>query len=361
VARNTQLGLPIPSKTKWRRNLFLLILAGLAVYFFLPQFARIGQAFQVVSTFRIPLVTLSVGAQALSYLGSGYLLRMSVQLAAKPISVVDGALLTAGANTVGTLGGGVLGTAGMTYVWLRRRGVNAGAAGLGGWLPVFLNNAALAVASLAGLAVLLALKKSSGVLVAGLCFAIFILAGGAGFLLWCLGYREKLLPIATRITGFIAKLRHKAQDRATTEAAVGLLLEAWDALLQGGWHGPVLGALLNIAFDMLTLEFLFLAAGHGVTIAVLVAGYGVPQLLGKLTVILGGVGVVEATMVGLYSTLGVPRPIAVVVVLAYRLLSFWLPTLAGVALATYFERSTSHESGAVDRTHLDIAQTKRKR
>ncbi len=53
-------------------------------------------------------------------------------------------------------------------------------------------------------------------------------------------------------------------------------------------------------------------------------------------------------MVGLYATLGVSRPIAVVVVLTYRLLSFWLPTLAAVALATYFERSTAHTSEVVD-------------
>ena len=36
-------------------------------------------------------------------------------------------------------------------------------------------------------------------------------------------------------------------------------------------------------------------------------------------------------MIGLYNTLGVPRPI--VVVLSHRLLSFWLPTLGGIALA----------------------------
>jgi uncharacterized membrane protein YbhN (UPF0104 family) len=219
--------------------------------------------------------------------------------------------------------------------------VNPGAAGLGGWLPILLNDATLAVVSLVGLAVLLILKKSSGVLVAGLCFAILTLAGGAGFLLWCLAYRDKLMPMAIGITRFIARLRHKVRDRPATQAAVGLLLEGWDALLQGGWHGPALNALLNIGFDMLTLAFLFLAAGHGVNIAVLVAGYGVPQLLGKLTVILGGIGVVEATMVGLYDSLGVPRPIAVVVVLAYRLLSSWLPTLVGIVLVTYFERSTA--------------------
>jgi uncharacterized membrane protein YbhN (UPF0104 family) len=348
VAVNSKHILPIPPRKKLRRNLFLLILLGLGVYFFLPQFAKIEHGFQVISTLKIPLVTLSMGAQVLSYLGSGYLLRTVVKLAAKPISVVDGALLTAGANSIGTLGGGVLGTAGMTYLWLRRRGVNPGAAGLGGWLPILLNDATLAVVSLVGLAVLLSLKKFSGVLVTGLCFAILILAGGAGFLLWCLAYREKLMPMAIGITGFIVRLRHKVQDRPATEAAVCRLLGGWDALLQGGWHGPALGALLNTGFDMLTLAFLFLAAGHGVNIAVLVAGYGVPQLLGKLTVILGGIGVVEATMVGLYVTLRVPRPIAVVVVLAYRFLSFWLPTLVGIALATYFEHSTANASEVVD-------------
>ncbi len=54
-------------------------------------------------------------------------------------------------------------------------------------------------------------------------------------------------------------------------------------------------------------------------------------------------------MIGLYSTLGVPRPIAVVVVLAYRLVSFWLPTLVGIGLATYFEHSTASVGQFVDR------------
>ena len=46
-------------------------------------------------------------------------------------------------------------------------------------------------------------------------------------------------------------------------------------------------------------------------------------------------------MVGLYVLLGTPRPIAVIAVLAYRLLSFWIPTLAGLALIPYLERSTA--------------------
>jgi hypothetical protein len=63
---------------------------------------------------------------------------------------------------------------------------------------------------------------------------------------------------------------------------------------------------------MLTLEFLFWSADYHVSPAVLVAGYGVPQLLGKATVILGGIGVVESGMVGLYAVVGVPKACAIV-------------------------------------------------
>ncbi len=333
------------SKAKVRRYLFALLLWGLAVYFFLPRFAAMKHALVVISNLRFPFVALSFGAQLLSYLGSGYLLKTVVRLTAKPISVIDGALMTAGANSVGTLGGGVLGTAGMTYLWLNRRGVSAGAAGLGGWLPIVLNNIVLALASLAGLIVAVHLRKSTGVLVAGFTLVFLILTAGLAVLILCLRYREKLAPIAIAIIGFAAKLRRKPSPRDRVEAGVGQLLEGWDALVQGGWHGPVAGAILNTSFDMLTLGFLFWAAGYRISAAVLVAGYGIPQLLGKVTVILGGVGVVEASMVGLYTLLGAPKPNAVIAVLAYRLVSFWLPTLVGIAVIPYLGRWTGTSGG----------------
>lgn len=89
----------------------------------------------------------------------------------------------------------------------------------------------------------------------------------------------------------------------------------------------------------LTLFFLFLAAGHSVSPGVLLSGYGLPLLLGKAAfVVPGGVGVVEGSMAILYDGLGVPDSITVVVVLGYRLISFWLPNLAGFPLAAYLQR-----------------------
>jgi hypothetical protein len=69
---------------------------------------------------------------------------------------------------------------------------------------------------------------------------------------------------------------------------------------------------------------------------VLFVGYGLPLLFGKIGFLPGGLGIVEATMAVLYGGFGVPGAILVVVILAYRLLSFWIPTLLGFSLIPYF-------------------------
>ena len=323
-----------------RWYLFVLILVGLATYFVLSRFVAMERSVLAISNLKLSFVALSLVAQAISYLGSGYLLRKVVYLMAKPVSVFDGALMTAGANSVGTLGGGVIGTAGMTYFWLRRRGANPGAAGLGGWLPIILNNALLAVVSLAGLLEMIYLNKFPRMFAAALALTLLTLGVFTVALIWSVTHRERMEPLATSIASFVGKFRRRPSDRSKIGIALRHFFEEWDTLLQYGWRGPAAGAILNTAFDMLTLALLFLAAGNYVTLAVLVAGYGVPQLLGKLTVVLGGVGVVEASMIGLYSLLGIPKQSALVVVLAYRLLSFWLPTLIGILLIPYLGRGT---------------------
>jgi hypothetical protein len=211
-----------------------------------------------------------------------------------------------------------------------------------------LNETILATVSLIGLILVAHRNKSPELLIAAFTLVCLILGSVLTTLIFCVFYREKLAPIVIAVARFVAKVRRKTFDHAKIAASVGQMLDGWDALLLGGWHKPAVGAVLNTGFDMLTLGFLFWAAGYHINMVVLVAGYGIPQLLGKLTVILGGVGLVETSMIGLYALLGAPRPSAVIAVLAYRLFSFWIPTLAGVALIPYFERSdaTSLEASA---------------
>ena len=94
---------------------------------------------------------------------------------------------------------------------------------------------------------------------------------------------------------------------------------------------------------MLTLYFLFVAAGNAISLGMLLTGYALPILLGRIAFILpGGVGVVETSMAALYSSLGVSNSEAVVVVGCYRLISFWTPTLIGFPIAAYLHRSRKH-------------------
>jgi hypothetical protein len=111
--------------------------------------------------------------------------------------------------------------------------------------------------------------------------------------------------------------------------------------LSKGWKKPVLGVVMSYGFDIAALFFLFVAGNKLINPGVLLIGYGLPLLLGKAAfVIPGGVGIVEGTMVALYDKLGVPDAVSVIVVLAYRLISFWIPTIIGFPLTFYLNHKT---------------------
>jgi uncharacterized protein (TIRG00374 family) len=92
----------------------------------------------------------------------------------------------------------------------------------------------------------------------------------------------------------------------------------------------LLGAVAYWGFDIAVLGVCFHAFGTVVPIAVLVVGYFLGTL-GSLLPLPGGIGGVEGGMIGAFAAFGLPARSAVVAVLAYRAISFWLPTLPGVA------------------------------
>jgi uncharacterized protein (TIRG00374 family) len=90
----------------------------------------------------------------------------------------------------------------------------------------------------------------------------------------------------------------------------------------------VLGAVANWGFDIGVLWASYRAFGESPPGAVLVMGYYVGTLANVLP-IPGGVGGVEAGMIGAFLAFRVQRHLAVLAVLAYRTISFWLPTVPG--------------------------------
>jgi uncharacterized protein (TIRG00374 family) len=321
------------------RYLAPLVLLGLAVHILLPQIATMEHSLQVIRGMKLWAVGLAVLAQMLSYLGSGYLLRTLVAVAGQQLSVLRGTVIFTAAASVGLAGGGPVGNVATTYRWMRGSGVNAEGATLAGWLPTLFTDATLVIVGIFGLVHLLIAHQLSALQAVGFGFTLLVLLLVASVATWGVRHRPQLTALAVRFAGRWAALRRRSYDPATTEAAVARWFSAWDALQAGGWHGPVLGATLNTVFDMLTLYSLFIAAGHPVSLGILLSGYGLPLLLGKVSFLPGGVGIVEGTMAALYDGLGVPNGVTVVVILIYRFLSFWLPLLVGFPLILYLQRA----------------------
>jgi hypothetical protein len=193
--------------------------------------------------------------------------------------------------------------------------------------------------SIFGLIYLLIAHKATTLEVLAFGLILLLLTGLVAFLVLAEHQRRRLTELVTLVASRWARLRHRPYDPAPTQAAVKRVLDSWDRLGKGGWEGPLKGSAVNIVFDMLTLYLVFLASGHPVGPGTLLAGYGLPLLLGKAPLLPGGLGIIESSMAALYISLGVPGAVAVVVVLVYRLISFWLPSLLGFLLIPYLQRS----------------------
>ena len=121
-----------------------------------------------------------------------------------------------------------------------------------------------------------------------------------------------------RLIGRLAKAPAALGDGARTAAAI--LRERPPGLL---------GAIAYWGFDIAALGCSFLAFGGHPAIAVLILCYFLGTL-GSLLPLPGGIGGVEGAMIGSFVAFGIPGDETVVAVLAYRAISFWLPTLPGV-------------------------------
>ena len=320
------------------RYLTMLILLGLAVHLILPQIVSLGHSVNVLTHMTWWLVAAAVAAQLISYLGGSYMVSAMVAMIGHKISLARAMLITLSSNSVGLLVGGVVGSSASAYRWFRQGDLDAKSASLASTLPAIFNNVLLIVLAVFGLAHLLFMHQLTEFEKMGFAVLLVIDAFVLVVIIWSISYPALLVRLLDRLLARRDKLRRRPHNPHGAQEFVDQMQNTWMALRLGGWRGPSLGALLNTGFDLLTLYFLFWAAGYQISFGMLLTGYGVPLLLGKVSFLPGGVGIVEATMVAMYAGLGVPVSTATVVVLAYRILSFRLPTVLGFASIPVLER-----------------------
>ncbi len=137
---------------------------------------------------------------------------------------------------------------------------------------------------------------------------------------------ERRLKKVSRRSGRIGRLAARV---ATLPATLGAGVRTAAGLIRERRVG-LLGAVGYWGFDIAVLGVSFKAFGSGVPVDVLVLGYFLGTL-GSLLPLPGGIGGVEGGMIGAFAAFGVSADHAVIAVLAYRAISFWLPTLPGIA------------------------------
>ncbi|HLF76596.1 MAG TPA: YbhN family protein [Dehalococcoidia bacterium] len=326
------------------KSFVLLIVVGAAMYVLLPQLATIQRSTDVVRSLAWWAVLLAACAQCCCYLAHSYALGAILALFEQRLSLMRRLALTMAPYSLSLVWGGQLTSSTASFRWLRKAGVPAEAALVTGVLPAVINLLSFLGIATFGLAYLLSRRQVSQALVVALLVPALLLIAAVAVAWWIVGHRALVVAAAHRSGSFWARLRRRQYDPGATEAVLDSLFDAWSLLLAGGWLKAVAGDAMSVVFDLLTLYCVFWAAGYSISPGLLLAGYGLPNLAGKLSILPGGVGVVEGSMAALYAALGVSGSIVVVVTLGYRLLSFWIPVALGFVFAIWLDHTLPLEA-----------------
>ncbi len=110
------------------------------------------------------------------------------------------------------------------------------------------------------------------------------------------------------------------------------LLEQRDLIRQvlgQRWLEATLLSAGRLGLDYLALLFCVRAVGSHPRPSLILLAYAVAGVIGLVPITPGGIGIVEASLSGLLLLAGLTGAEAVLATLAYRLLSYWLPMIAG--------------------------------
>jgi uncharacterized protein (TIRG00374 family) len=145
---------------------------------------------------------------------------------------------------------------------------------------------------------------------------------------WSRGYRRRARWLRRLATG-------PATFASGTRTAISIVRNPSRGL------PAILGAVGFWATNIAVLWACFHAFGEGVPKAVLVQGFFVGMTANLLPFFPGGVGSVDAGLIGAFLAFGEPASVVVVSVLVYRVIAFWLPIPPGIIAYLQLRRTVN--------------------
>lgn len=134
-----------------------------------------------------------------------------------------------------------------------------------------------------------------------------------------------------RVAGLARHVRSGIDPDEVAQTSTRLALLARSALTGRAFVASFGFASADLLFDLLSLDLMFAAVRYQPGFGPLAVGYCAANFASALPITPGGLGVAEVTMVAITVGFGAPRPTAVLAVLGYRIVNYWLPLVPGAA------------------------------
>lgn len=142
--------------------------------------------------------------------------------------------------------------------------------------------------------------------------------------------------------GMIQRARNRVlRRRPPLEGLPERLVDERDLIrrvLGAGWWKALLYSAGNWLLDLTALLIALAAVGAQPRASVVLLAYVVAAFLGMIPITPGGLGFVEAGLIGTLGLAGIGADQALLATLVYRLASYWLPMLAGAVAYLLHER-----------------------
>jgi uncharacterized protein (TIRG00374 family) len=316
-------------------------LGGVALYVLLPSLLSVFGSWRSLSHLDWPFAALTLGCEVLSFACLWELDRVALGTKDR-LAVITAQLV---GNAAGRIlpGGGATATAVSAGV-LRSAGMDAGnaAAGFGATAAIRLATTfALPVVALP--AILGGARVDHSLATAAFLGAVaFVLVLVAGTLVMT---TDRPLEVTGRFVQWL--LNVTVRRRSPLNGLPQRLLEVRDfvrSTLGARWRRALLTAVGTTAFDYLALLCALRAVGATPQPSLVLLAYAAAALLALIPLTPGGLGFVEAGLVGTLKLAGVAASAALTATLLYRIASFWLPLPAAAVAYALFRRRREHQT-----------------
>ena len=319
----------------WKRYVksgVLLLVAAVSLYLLLPSLVSVFSSWRMLSHLEWPFALLVFVSESVSYICLWELDRIALG--------TRGWFPIACAQLSGNALGRIVPASAtpFTVEMLHRADVDTGEAA-----AAFTASTLLQIATALALPVVALPAIIGGTRVNHSLVAAAYLGGAALLLLLAVGAVVFATDRPLEVVGECVQwlLNHTVRRRRQIEGVSRELLADRDFIrtrLGARWRGAVAAAVGNAGFDYLALLFALRSVGASPRPSLVVLAYASAELLALVPVTPGGLGFVEAGLVGTLTLAGVPGQDALAATLLYRLVSYWIPIPVGGITYLLFRR-----------------------